>query len=108
MVHITMQKSVESEPVMCDITCRYLYYILTNELYVDNPCPIMIAVNKSDLPECADHEKVYKDIEHALWGLRHKLRCRSDVVNNHRNTDGEKTSSLLAGNEVGNAGVRDN
>ncbi|KAK8829122.1 signal recognition particle receptor subunit beta [Blastocystis sp. ATCC 50177/Nand II] len=69
---------------------EYLYYILTNELYVDNPCPIMIAVNKSDLPECADHKKVLQDIENAV----------SDVVNNHRNTDGEKASALLAGNET--------
>ena len=36
------------------------------ELYVDNPCPIMIAVNKSDLPECADHKKVLQDIENAV------------------------------------------
>ena len=78
MVLTTTRKNAASESVMNRITHRYLYYILTNELYVDNPCPIMIAVNKSDLPECADHKKVLQE-----------------------------ASALLAGNEVGNAGTCD-
>ena len=46
---------------------RYLFSVLTNEQFVENPCPILIAVNKSDLPNCAENAKVFKDIENAVY-----------------------------------------
>lgn len=70
---------------------EYLFSVLTNEQFVENPCPILIAVNKSDIPNCAENAKVFKDIENAV----------ADIVNNLRNASTEKTSSLLCGNEVG-------
>ena len=47
-------------------TDRYLFSVLTNEQFVENPCPILIAVNKSDLPNCAENAKVFQDIENAV------------------------------------------
>ena len=49
------------------VTNRYLFSVLTNEQFVENPCPILIAVNKSDIPNCAENAKVFKDIENAVY-----------------------------------------
>ena len=48
------------------ITCRYLYDIFVDSAYLLHPCPVLIAVNKSDLPGCKENSVVFEEIEREL------------------------------------------
>ena len=46
---------------------RYLYDIFVNSSFVLHPCPMLIAVNKSDLPGCKENDAVFSEIEDELF-----------------------------------------
>lgn len=46
---------------------RYLYDIFVNSSFVLHPCPMLIAVNKSDLPGCKENDVVFSEIEDELF-----------------------------------------
>ena len=46
---------------------RYLYDIFVNSSFVLHPCPMLIAVNKSDLPGCKENDVVFSKIEDELF-----------------------------------------
>lgn len=45
---------------------RYIYDIFVNSSYLLHPCPILIAVNKSDLAGCKENSIVFDEIEREL------------------------------------------
>ena len=52
---------------------RFLYDIFVDPRFVSHPCPLLIAVNKSDLPGCADNQTVVGQIESELWVFSPRL-----------------------------------
>ena len=60
---------------------RELYDLFVNPSFVTHPCPLLLAINKSDLFGCADNQTVYEDIEKELyeriisfWGIEQFLK----------------------------------
>ncbi|KNB41257.1 hypothetical protein JH06_5673 [Blastocystis sp. subtype 4] len=47
-----------------------LYDLFVNPSFVTHPCPLLLAINKSDLFGCADNQTVYEDIEKELTVLK--------------------------------------
>ena len=45
---------------------RFLYDIFVHPAFVAHPCPLLIAVNKSDNAKCADNQVLFKEIEDEL------------------------------------------
>lgn len=45
---------------------RNLYDLFVNPTFVAHPCPLLLAVNKSDLPACADNQVVFEKLENEL------------------------------------------
>ena len=45
---------------------RFLYDIFVHPAFVSHPCPLLIAVNKSDNPKCVDNQVLFKEIEDEL------------------------------------------
>lgn len=68
------------------IICRYLYDIFVNSSYLLHPCPILIAVNKDDLPGCKENSVVFDEIEREL------LECFSCL--SHRDQIKESRGSV--------------
>ena len=56
---------------------RELYDLFVNPSFVSHPCPLLLAVNKSDLFGCADNQTVYEDIEKELFEMNVSLRHRT-------------------------------
>lgn len=48
------------------LTLRFLYDIFVHPAFVAHPCPLLLAVNKSDLPKCEDNQAVFSQIEQEL------------------------------------------
>ena len=45
---------------------RNLYDLFVSPAFVAHPCPLLLAVNKSDLPACADNQVVFEKLENEL------------------------------------------
>ncbi len=58
---------------------RYIYDIFVNSAYLLHPCPILIAVNKSDLAECRENAAVFDAIERELWMCFSRLSRRDQI-----------------------------
>ncbi|KNB41279.1 hypothetical protein JH06_5669 [Blastocystis sp. subtype 4] len=43
-----------------------LYDLFVNPAFVTHPCPLLLAINKSDLPNCEDNQSVFEKIENEL------------------------------------------
>ena len=48
------------------LTDRNLYDLFVSPAFVAHPCPLLLAVNKSDLPSCADNQVVFEKLENEL------------------------------------------
>ena len=46
---------------------RELYDLFVNPSFVTHPCPLLLAINKSDLPNCEDNQSVFEKIENELY-----------------------------------------
>ncbi|CBK20352.2 uncharacterized protein [Blastocystis hominis] len=46
---------------------EFLYDIFVNPSFVSHPCPLLLAVNKSDLSGCEDNQSVFDRIENELY-----------------------------------------
>ena len=44
-----------------------MYDIFVHPGFVAHPCPLLIAVNKTDLPKCTDNQLLFKEIENELF-----------------------------------------
>ena len=49
---------------------RFLYDIFVHPAFVAHPCPLLLAVNKTDLPKCDDNKFVFEKIEEELQKQR--------------------------------------
>ena len=56
---------------------RNLYDLFVNPTFVAHPCPLLLAVNKSDLCGCADNQTVYDAVENQLLERRGGMTCRN-------------------------------
>ena len=45
---------------------RSLYDLFVNPAFVAHPCPLLLAINKTDLAGCEDNQVVFKKIEKEL------------------------------------------
>ena len=62
---------------------RNLYDLFVNPTFVAHPCPLLLAVNKSDLCGCADNQTVYDAIENQLLGRKGEVMCRNLLKENY-------------------------
>ena len=53
--------------MMSVLSPRFLYDIFVNPAFVSHPCPLLLAVNKSDLSGCEDNQSVFDRIESELY-----------------------------------------
>lgn len=53
--------------LFCACALRFLYDIFVNPSFVSHPCPLLLAVNKSDLNGCEDNQAVFDRIENELY-----------------------------------------
>lgn len=51
--------------------------------FVAHPCPLLLAVNKSDLPACADNQVVFEKLENELL-LFAFIIIRRDIIKESR------------------------
>ena len=56
---------------------RELYALFVNPAFIAHPCPLLLAVNKSDLFGCADNQTVYEDIEKELYDISNHMMHRT-------------------------------
>ena len=62
---------------------RNLYDLFVNPTFVAHPCPLLLAVNKSDLPSCADNQVVFEKLENELL-VSTTLLTRRDIIKESR------------------------
>lgn len=62
---------------------RNLYDLFVNPTFVAHPCPLLLAVNKSDLCGCADNQTVYDAIENQLLGRKGEVMRRNLLKENY-------------------------
>ena len=61
------EKEVAEYPSVGVFSLRFLYDIFVNPSFVSHPCPLLLAVNKSDLSGCEDNQSVFDRIENELY-----------------------------------------
>ena len=74
---------------------EFLYDIFVNPRFVSHPCPLLIAVNKSDLPGCADNQTVVGQIESELDLIkesRGSVETVGERAGNRLGVEGQKFS----------------
>ena len=64
-------------------TPRNLYDLFVNPAFVAHPCPLLLAVNKSDLPPCADNQVVFEKLENELF-VSAAFLIRRDIIKESR------------------------
>ena len=72
------------------LTNRNLYDLFVNPTFVAHPCPLLLAVNKSDLCGCADNQTVYDAVESQLLERRRGMMRRNLLKESYSANGGYK------------------
>ena len=74
----------QDECCFTEMMGRSLYDLFVNPAFIAHPCPLLLAVNKTDLVKCEDNQVVFKAIEKELYIFHLVLmKCR-DMIKESR------------------------